>query len=146
MKIEVTRLCQKFCNICLCASFWNKVLELMGVELMPHPAACSLGPALLDYYPFLHLRCFNNQEEVWATKKGQELVSAWGQRIGWKMASDGAAWWPLLRMLGYFWCNLNNKTNKLLKYCKTFNSSLLLHVTFQTYWSTLVHAIQDEKY
>ena len=31
-----TRVNQKFCKICLHARFWNKLLELEGIKLMPH--------------------------------------------------------------------------------------------------------------
>ena len=52
----------------------------------------------------------------------RDLISAWDQRTRRKMASDSISWWPLLWILGCFYCNWKNKANKLLKYCKTFDS------------------------
>ena len=53
--------------------------------------------------------------------KGQEMVSAWDQRIGRKVASDGATWWLLQWMLVCFCSNLKNKANKVPKYSKTLD-------------------------
>ena len=58
--------------------------------------------------------------EVVLHLKGQEMVSAWDQRKGKKVASDSAKRW---QNFGCFCCNLKTKANKLLKYCKTFDSS-----------------------
>ena len=49
--------------------------------------------------------------------RGQELVTAWNQRTGSKVAVDGETWWLLLWKLTYFGWNIKNKENKLAKFC-----------------------------
>ena len=46
--IYITRASQKFCNICICASFQNKPQELEGTELIPY-LIYSLDQAPWDY-------------------------------------------------------------------------------------------------
>ena len=63
-----TRVSQKFCNICICASFWNKLRELEGIQLMLQPADC-LELVSSGYYLFqsmAQLLCspHNKQEKV----------------------------------------------------------------------------------
>ena len=48
---------QKFWNIYAHASFWYKLLEVEGIDLMLHPAY-SPNPACLDFYLFQYMALF----------------------------------------------------------------------------------------
>ena len=86
--------------------YLNKLVELEGIELMPHLEYNHQYLASLDYYLFwfmthiLRSWCFINQEEVEASVK--EFLASKDkncyQRTGRKLVSDGTALW----ILNYF--------------------------------------------
>ena len=77
---------QKFCNICICASFQNKLEEPEGIKLIPH-ITYSMGLAPSDYYLFVRLQELRGGGSFRGVLclEGIELVSVWDQKTGKKV-------------------------------------------------------------
>ena len=103
--------------IIICLQFMFRFLFVCVCFFFVKPFLVWCKNAML--YCFIR-KLFSNKKKD--KRKNEFIVSKnknWYQ-WGIKELADGAARWPLLWMLGCFYCNLKNKANKQLKYYKNF--------------------------
>ena len=74
------RMSQKFCNICMPASFRNKLQELEWLELMLHCIITYSNPWLTCVHKFQPSRGSVSFSEQVLCFKGKELVTVWNQK------------------------------------------------------------------
>ena len=129
---------QKFCNICIFASFWIKLQKLEGIKVMPHPAySLNLvlsNPNLFQCKAhFLYSWCFNNQEKVKASVKEFSKDKNWYQHgikeLTERWYSEQRCIWlnktPIYKLKNFISLNwvkslLKNRNYKIFSYNKKY--------------------------